>query len=127
MYPHIHFLFILKDYNKRKYYFRCRKQLEEFYNCYNEIEKYWKQIFKDEIYTIEYEALISDSVKQIKNLIKFCELEWDENCLKHYNNKSPINTASINQVRKPIYNSSMNLFKKYSVYFDINFENLIKN
>ncbi len=104
-----------------------QNHIVEFYNCYNEIEKYWKQIFKDEIYTIEYEALISDSVKQIKNLIKFCELEWDENCLKHYNNKSPINTASINQVRKPIYNSSMNLFKKYSVYFDINFENLIKN
>ncbi len=96
----------------------------EFYNCYKELEIFWKELLKDELYTIEYEALINDTHKQIKDLINFCDLDWDENCLKHYNNKSPVTTASINQVRKPIYSSSINLFKKYSSYLDRNFENL---
>ena len=62
-----------------------------------------------------------------KKLIKYCELDWDEDCLKHYNNNSPIKTASVNQVRKPIYNSSINLFDKYSEFFEGSFQNLEEN
>ncbi len=99
----------------------------EFYKLYVELEKFWKKIFKDEIYTINYESLIQNSTQEIKRLIKYCELDWDDNCLKHYNNKSPVNTASVNQVRKPIYNSSINLYDKYSQFFDGEFKNLTED
>ena len=98
----------------------------KFYNLYVALEKFWKKIFKDEIYTVKYESLIRDSTQEIKKLIKYCELDWDEDCLKHYNNNSPIKTASVNQVRKPIYNSSINLFDKYSEFFEGSFQNLEK-
>ena len=45
----------------------------------------------------------------IKEMIKFCELEWDPKCLLFYNNKHPIKTASAFQVRQPIYDSSIEL------------------
>ena len=52
--------------------------------------------------------------KTVKNLIKFCELNWDPNCLNfHKNKKTPIKTASIVQARKPIYSSSVRLNQKY--------------
>ena len=95
-----------------------------FCKLFNEIETFWKNLFEDEIYTIKYEDLINDTTSQIKKLISYCELDWDENCLKHYNNNSPVKTASINQVRKPIYNSSINLFKNYSKFFMKAFEQI---
>ena len=43
---------------------------------------------------------------QIKKLINFCDLDWDDNCINFQNNKNPVKTASSLQVRKPLYNSS---------------------
>jgi len=89
--------------------------------------KFWNEKYPGEIFNISYEKLISDNEEEIKRLIKYCELDWDDNCLKHYNNKSPVNTASVNQVRKPIYNSSINLYDKYSKFFDGEFQNLTED
>ena len=52
-------------------------------------------------------------MSKIKDLIKFCELEWDEKCLNHHKNTNPIKTLSINQANKPIYKSSINSSQFY--------------
>ena len=93
-----------------------QKDIAKFYNLYFDLMKYWKKLFPDQIYTINYENLIKNSEVEIKKLINFCDLEWDEKCLKHDKNKSVIKTASIFQARKPIYNSSINLSDNYSEY-----------
>ena len=52
-----------------------------------------------------------------EKLLKFCNLEWDNNCLNFYKNKkTPIQTVSVSQARKPIYNSSVNSNSDYSKY-----------
>ena len=74
----------------------------------------WKS-FKslDKYLLIKYEDLINDKEKKIKELINFCELEWDEKCLNHHKNANPIKTLSINQANKPIYKTSINSSKMY--------------
>ena len=64
--------------------------------------------------------------KLTNKLLKFCDLEWDQNCLEHDKNKSAIKTASISQARKPIYKSSVNLSDNYSKYLNEMF-GLLKN
>jgi hypothetical protein len=49
-------------------------------------------------------------------VIEHVGLEWDEACLKFYENERNVKTASLNQVRKPIYNSSVGRWKKYEPY-----------
>tara|TARA_B110000008_G_scaffold278220_1_gene321401 strand:- start:152 stop:1705 length:1554 start_codon:yes stop_codon:yes gene_type:complete len=93
-----------------------QKDIAKFYNLYFDLMKYWKKLFPNQIYTINYENLIKNSEDEIKKLINFCDLEWDEKCLQHDKNKSMIKTASILQARKPIYNSSINLSDNYSEY-----------
>ena len=65
---------------------------------------------------------ITDS--EIKNLIKACELEWNDQCRKFYNNSRPIKTASDTQVRSKIYNKSINLWKKYEKHLANYYEKL---
>jgi len=55
---------------------------------------------------------------EIKNLLKFCNLSWNNNCLKFYNNKRVIKTASDTQVRKKIYKSSVGSWKNYEKYLE---------
>ena len=91
-----------------------QKDIGKFYNVYLDLISFWKEIFKDDIYISKYEKLIDNSEFEIKKMINFCGLEWDPNCLSHHLNNYGIKTASINQARKPIYNTSKNLNKNYS-------------
>ena len=103
-----------------------QNEIATFYNIYFELIDFWKNTLNDEIYEIKYEDLIENPNLEIKKLIGYCGLDWDENCLNPHENKSAIKTASINQVRKPIYNSSMNLFQNYSKFFMKAFEQIDK-
>ena len=59
------------------------------------------------------------SSEQIKKIINFCGLDWQDNCLSFHKNKTPIKTMSTAQARKPIYKSSVKSFEKFKEYFSI--------
>ena len=65
------------------------------------------------MYTIKYEELVADQRSQTKNLLDFCGLTWEEGCLAFYKKERTITTASFAQVRQPIYNDSVELWKRY--------------
>ena len=99
------------------------EDLAQYYNQYESIIKFWKKYFSNNIYDLNYENLVNNPKAEIKNLIKFCELNWDPNCLKHYENKRLIKTVSFNQARKPIYKSAVKSSNMYEKYLD----KLVKN
>ena len=93
---------------------------------YNKFINFWKKNFPDELFEVEYEELVNKRDIVIKEMIDFCGLDWDENCLLFYKNKSPIKTASAFQARQPIYDSSVGidtiLFN--SIFLDQDFRNI---
>jgi len=106
---------IYKNYfsgNKIKYAYDISETVE-YYNLYTDLMNFWNKLIPNFILNLKYEDLINDTKKEIKNLLNFCELSWENNCLEFYKNKRPIKTASDTQVRNKIYNSSVNKWKKY--------------
>ena len=89
-----------------------------FHNLYEELMSFWNNKFKDKIYNLSYEDLVSNPDTQIKLLIKFCGLDWDSNCLEFHKNTKTIKTVSFVQARKPIYKSSVNSSSKYFKYLN---------
>ena len=89
-----------------------------FHNLYEELMSFWNNKFKDKIYNLSYEDLVSNPDAQIKLLIKFCDLDWDPNCLEFHKNTKTIKTVSFAQARKPIYKSSVNSSSKYLKYLN---------
>ena len=85
---------------------------------------YWKSIFGNEIYDLQYEKIVSDSENEIKKLIKYLDLDWNENCLNQKNNKNIIKTISTVQARQPIYKSSINLWEHYADFLSEEFLSL---
>ncbi len=92
------------------------KDLLEFYKEYRELMDLWKTKLNKEIYDVEYENIINSPVAEIKKLLKFCELDFEENCLNFYKNKRPIKTVSSAQARQPLYDKSINSYKNFEIY-----------
>ena len=92
--------------------------LGKYYLLYRDLMSFWESKFSNRIYTINYENLIKDQKNEIEKLLKHCELNWDESCMTFYENKKSVSTASLAQVRNPIYKSSVQKWKNYSVELD---------
>ena len=74
---------------------------------------HWKKIFNNDFYEICYESLVMEPEKNIRGFFDYCELDWNEKLLDHLNYKRPVQTASVMQVRKPIYKTSIRRAKNY--------------
>ena len=85
---------------------------------------YWNRLLPKFIYNIKYENIISNLEIETKNLLRFCNLPWEDNCLNFHHNKRPIKTASDVQARRKIYNTSIGSWKNYSEYLEKYFSKL---
>ena len=92
------------------------KDLAKFYGFYVELMSYWHQIYPNRIYDISYEELTINQEKETRDLLNYCNLEWDQKCLNFHENKRDVNTASAIQVRKQMYQGSSDVWKKYEEF-----------
>ena len=90
--------------------------LGNFFNLYKKLMKNWNEKFGKDIYNLSYEKLVSDQKKETEQLLKFCGLDWDINCLQPHKNRNKVATASLAQVRSPVYKSSIRKWENYSSY-----------
>jgi len=88
--------------------------LAKYYKIYEKLMTFWAKQFNNKIYDIFYEELVANKEIEIKKLLSFCELNWDDNCLNFHKNKNSVSTASLAQVRQPLYNTSVEKWKCYS-------------
>ena len=103
--------------------------LYKYMSLYCDLMKFWEEKLPGFIYEINYQKLIENQKEQIKKLIEFCELNWEENCLNFNKISTPIKTVSLTQAREPIYKTSINSNKKYHSYLNFfkKIEKLEKN
>ncbi len=90
--------------------------LAGFYGLYNDLMFFWHQLYSDRIYDICYEDLTTNQEEETRNLLEYCELDWDENCLNFHNNKRAVKTSSALQVRQKMYQGSSEAWKKHEAY-----------
>ena len=90
-----------------------QKELAEYYNSYKDIVKNWKEIFNEQIFSLNYEQLLNNQKEVTSNLLEFCNLDWEDACLEFHKTDRTNKTASSVQVRQPLYTSSVKLWKNY--------------
>jgi tetratricopeptide (TPR) repeat protein len=87
--------------------------IARYYKDYERIMLFWNTIFPDSIYKIVYEDVIKNPKSEVKKLLNYLELDFEESCMDFYKSKRPVKTASSEQVRQPIYKSGVNYWKNY--------------
>ena len=86
--------------------------------------KFWNALLPDFVLNIKYENLINNTEHEVRRLLNFCDLDWEVSCLKFYDTKRPVKSASDTQVRNKIYTSSINLWKKYEKFLNKYYDKL---
>ncbi|MCE3232165.1 MAG: sulfotransferase [Rickettsiaceae bacterium] len=87
--------------------------ITEYYKIYSSIMQHWYSVFPGQIYDNYYEELVYNQEEKSRKLIAACSLEWEEDCLRFYNSKRLVTTASKLQVKQPIYKKSVFRWMNY--------------
>jgi hypothetical protein len=89
-------------------------ELGRYYRKYQELMAHWEKVLpKGTLKTVVYEDVVANTEKEAKALIEFLGLEWNDKCLEFHKSDRPVKTASVAQVRKPIYKTAVKRWKKY--------------
>ncbi|WP_158882708.1 sulfotransferase [Rhodanobacter sp. L36] len=84
-----------------------------YYVLFDRMMAHWKKTFPGRILEIDYETIVESQEASSRALIEFCELPWDDACLRFEENQAPATTASAVQVREPMYRGAMQRWKQY--------------
>ena len=81
---------------------------------------HWHNVLPtDTVLDVRYEDIVDDVEGQARRMLDYIGLPWSDECLKFYENKRPVKTASIAQVRKPIYRSSVGRAKNFEKHLTL--------
>ena len=102
-----------QNFGERHAYVYSLEKIGEVYKLYEELMEFWKTDLNIAMLDVNYENLVSNPEQNVRAILEYCGLSWDEQCLSFHTNKRYAQTASYDQVRKPMYQSSMDRWKNY--------------
>jgi len=93
-------------------------ELGEYYLQYQRLMDHWHRIAPNYILDVQYEDVVADLEGQVSGILEYCGLPFEEQCLRFHETERAVKTASSEQVRRPIYSSSLNLWRNYEAHLD---------
>ena len=112
------------DFKKSPPYHHRLEDLGFYYRHYLRMMDHWRAVLPLPMLEVQYEDLVDRPEEFSRRMIDFCGLEWDDCCLRYYENRRPVQTSSAWQVRQPIYTTSINRWKHYVQHLQPLFEAL---
>ena len=94
------------------------EDIGKYYRDYVRVMDHWDAVLPGRVHRVQYEEMVTDTEAQIRALLDYCGLEFEEQCLRFYETERSIRTPSAEQVRKPIYKEGMEQWRNFEVYLD---------
>ena len=85
-----------------------------YYKSYVRLMDHWNRVLPDKILRVNNEDIIEDLEGQVRRMLEFLELPFEEGCISFYETDRSVRTASSEQVRRPINKEGMERWKPYS-------------
>jgi len=92
--------------------------IAHYYRQYRRLMRHWKSLFGPDILDFDYDALVREPRPQVERLLRFCGLDWEESCLAFERVAGAVKTASVWQVREPLYQRSSGRWRNYARHLD---------
>lgn len=89
-----------------------------YYNQYLRLMAHWRSLYGADILDFDYDALVQDPKPSVERLLAFCGLEWDDACLSFHRAKNLVKTASVWQVREPLYRRASGRWRHYERHIE---------
>jgi len=88
-------------------------ELAEYYKEYHKIMTHWHTVLPGKVLDVHYEETVTDLESQVRQILEYCGLPFEEQCLRFYETERAIRTASSEQVRQPIYKEALGRWRCY--------------
>jgi|CXWL01.1.fsa_nt_gi Tfp pilus assembly protein PilF len=78
------------------------------------IMAHWRQLYPGDVFDFDYDEFVAQPSQTARRLLEFLDLDWDDECLAFHRRANPVKTASVWQVREPLYTTSSGRWKHYA-------------
>jgi hypothetical protein len=89
-----------------------------YYSGYVELMAHFDRVLPGRIHRVVYEDLVDNPEHEIRRLLNYCGLPFDDNCLRFYQTERGIRTISSEQVRRPIYRDSVEQWRNFDPWLE---------
>jgi len=87
--------------------------LVHYYKNYRRLMNYWRDHLPNPMLEVDYETLVAEPEAEVRRMLDFLELDWDDHCMQFYKNKRAVITSSHAQVQSPLYSRSIGRWHNY--------------
>ncbi|GAB4193596.1 MAG: tetratricopeptide repeat-containing sulfotransferase family protein [Wenzhouxiangellaceae bacterium] len=94
------------------------EQIGRYYRGYEQLMSHWDQALPGKVLRVQYENVIADLESQVKRLLDFLDLPFEDACVEFHKTRRSVRTASSEQVRQPIYQSSVEQWRHYEPWLE---------
>ena len=94
------------------------EDIGKYYRDYVRLMDHWDAVMPGRVHRVQYEEMVGDTETQIRALLDYCELDFEEQCLKFYETDRAVRTPSSEQVRKPIYKEGLEQWRNFEAHLD---------
>jgi tetratricopeptide (TPR) repeat protein len=102
-----------KDFDRVAIWASDLRAIGHVYRQYVRLMHHWRRVCPLRMLELQYEDVVTDLEGSARRLIDFCGLEWEDGCLRFHETARMVKTASLEQVRRPVYDSSVGRWHKY--------------
>ena len=86
--------------------------------AYVELMAHFDEVLPGRIHRVHYENIVSDTENEIRRVLEYCGLPFEDGCLRFFENERPVRTASSEQVRQPIYKEGVDHWRHFEPWLD---------
>jgi tetratricopeptide (TPR) repeat protein len=94
------------------------EDIGRYYRDYVELMAFFDAVLPGRVHRVIYESMIEDTETEVRRLLDYCELPFEDGCLRFYENERAVRTASSQQVRKPIFREGVDHWRHYEPWLD---------
>jgi len=94
------------------------EDIGKYYRDYVRLMDHWDTVLPGRVHRVQYEDMVADTETQIRALLDYCQLDFEEQCLRFYETERAVRTPSSEQVRKPIYKEGVEQWRFYEQHLE---------
>ncbi len=94
------------------------EDIGKYYRDYVRLMDHWDAVLPGRVHRVQYEEMVADTDAQIRALLDYCELDFEQQCLRFYETDRAVRTPSSEQVRKPIYKEGLEQWRHFEAHLD---------
>jgi len=93
--------------------------LAHYYQQYDSMIKHWHKVLPGKILDVHYEETVHDVESQVRRILDFCRLPFEQSCVDFHHTDRAVKTASSEQVRQPIYKGALGTWRHYEEFLGL--------